>query len=72
LPIDPTLHRFPRSLQAGRAGRFAPIDFVEADDDDEIVAPPHAAAGASSAGRARIDVPSRVAGRAAERKRGRA
>ena len=52
LPIDPTLHRFPRSLEAGRAGRFAPIDFVEADDDDEIVATSHAAAGASSAGRA--------------------
>jgi hypothetical protein len=31
LPIDPTLHRFPRSLEAGRAGRFAPIDFVDAD-----------------------------------------
>jgi hypothetical protein len=52
LPIDPTLHRFPLSLEAGRAGRFAPIDFVEADDEDEIVATPHAAAGASSAGRA--------------------
>jgi amino acid transporter len=52
LPIDPTLHRFPRSLEAGRAGRFAPIDFVEADDENEIVATPHAAAGASSAERA--------------------
>jgi hypothetical protein len=48
LPIDPAVHRFPRSLEAGRAGRFAPIDFVETDDENEIVATPHA----SSAGRA--------------------
>jgi hypothetical protein len=43
---------FPVRWKQGAPGRFAPIDFVEADDDDEIVATRHAAAGASSAGRA--------------------
>jgi amino acid transporter len=46
LPIDPGLHRFPNSLEAGR-GRFAPVDFVETGDSDEIEATSHAGAGNS-------------------------
>jgi hypothetical protein len=42
LPIDPGLHRFPRSPQTSDRGRFAIVDFVETDDPTEIVATPHA------------------------------
>jgi hypothetical protein len=42
LPIDPALHRFPRSLEVGRRTRFADVDFVETDDPAELVATPHA------------------------------
>ncbi len=52
LPIDPALHRFPRSPQTGDHGRFAMVDFVETDDPAEIVATPHAGAGASGSRRA--------------------
>jgi amino acid transporter len=52
LPIDPGLHRFPRSLETSRGGRFAAVDFVETDDSGEIVATPHAGAGTSRSGRA--------------------
>jgi hypothetical protein len=52
LPIDPGLHRFPRSPQTGDRGRFAIVDFVETDDPTEIVATPHAGAGASGSRRA--------------------
>ena len=52
LPIDPGLHRFPRSLEPGRGGRFAAVDFVETGDPAEIVATPHAGAGSSRSGRA--------------------
>jgi amino acid transporter len=52
LPIDPGLHRFPRSLEPTRGGRFAPVDFVETGDSGEIVATPHAGAGTSRRGRA--------------------
>src|SRR5215218_4795864 len=52
LPIDPGLHRFPRSLEAGGGGRFAAIDFIETGDSREIVATTHAGAGASRPGRA--------------------
>jgi amino acid transporter len=31
LPVDPSLHRFPRSLQPVGAARFASVDFVDAD-----------------------------------------
>jgi amino acid transporter len=51
LPIDPSLHRFPRSLHVGR-GRFAAIDFVETSEAGAIVATEHAGAGASRSGRA--------------------
>jgi amino acid transporter len=51
LPIDPGLHRFPRSLEH-RSGRFASIDFVETADSAEIMATEHASAGTSRAGRA--------------------
>ncbi|MGH2992028.1 MAG: APC family permease [Solirubrobacterales bacterium] len=52
LPVDPGLHRFPRSLESGRRGRFTAVDFVETGDPGEIVATPHAGAGASQSGRA--------------------
>ena len=52
LPVDPGLHRFPRSLEPGRGGRFAPVDFVETGDPAEIVATPHAGAGTSRLWRA--------------------
>lgn len=42
LPVDPSLHRFPPSLQAIGAGRFADIDFVETDRPTEIRATAHA------------------------------
>jgi amino acid transporter len=51
LPIDPGLHRFPDSLEAGR-GRFAPVDFVETGDAGEIEATSHAGAGNSWLGHA--------------------
>jgi amino acid transporter len=51
LPIDPSLHRFPRSLPVSR-GRFAAIDFVETGEAGAIVATEHAGAGASRSGRA--------------------
>ena len=52
LPIDPGLHRFPRSLEPRRRGRFAPVDFVETGDPAEIVATAHAGAGTSRPARA--------------------
>jgi amino acid transporter len=52
LPVDPGLHRFPRSLEPGRGGRFTAVDFVETGDSGEIVATPHAGVGASRSGRA--------------------
>lgn len=52
LPIDPGLHRFPRKLEGGRGGRFAPVDFVETGASGEIVATAHAGAGTSRLGRA--------------------
>ena len=44
LPIDPGLHRFPRSLPPRRADRFAPVDFIETGDPAEVVATAHAGA----------------------------
>jgi amino acid transporter len=52
LPVDPGLHRFPRSLEPGPGGRFAEVDFVQTGDPAEIVATPHAGAGSSRLGRA--------------------
>ena len=52
LPVDPALHRFPRSVEVGRRSRFAAVDFVETDDPAELVATPHASAGRSRSGRA--------------------
>jgi amino acid transporter len=52
LPIDPGLHRFPRSLDPARGGRFASVDFVETGDSADIVATPHVGAGTSWRGRA--------------------
>jgi Amino acid permease len=52
LPVDPALHRFPRSLEVGRRTRFAAVDFVETDDPAELVATPHASAGPWPSGRA--------------------
>ena len=52
LPIDPGLHRFPRSLAPRRGGRFAPVDFVETGDPAEVVATAHAGAGTSRSARA--------------------
>jgi hypothetical protein len=52
LPVDPALHRFPRSLEVGRRSRFAAVDFVETDDPAELVATPHASGGPSRSGRA--------------------
>ena len=52
LPVDPALHRFPRSVEVGRRSRFAAVDFVETDDPAELVATPHASAGPSRSGRA--------------------
>jgi amino acid transporter len=51
LPVDPGLHRFPDSLEPGRGGRFAAVDFVETEDSTEIVATAHAGAGTSRFGR---------------------
>jgi hypothetical protein len=52
LPVDPALHRFPRSLEVGRRSRFAAIDFVNTDDPAELVATPHASGGTSRSGHA--------------------
>ena len=52
LPVDPALHRFPRSLEVGGRTRFAAVDFVESDDPAELVATPHASAGPWPSGRA--------------------
>jgi amino acid transporter len=52
LPVDPALHRFPRSVNVRRRSRFAEVDFVETDDPTELVATSHASAGASPSGRA--------------------
>ncbi|MGH2967243.1 MAG: hypothetical protein ACRDMH_17935, partial [Solirubrobacterales bacterium] len=38
LPVDPGLHRFPRSLEPGARGRFAEVDFVQTGDPAEIMA----------------------------------
>jgi amino acid transporter len=51
LPIDPGLHRFPGTPEAG-SGRFASVDFVEAGESGEIEATPHAGAGNSWVGHA--------------------
>jgi amino acid transporter len=51
LPIDPGLHRFPRSLPPRRSDRFAPVDFIETGDPAEVVATSHAGAGISRSGR---------------------
>jgi amino acid transporter len=50
LPVDPGLHRFPRSPPPPRGDRFAPIDFVETGDPGEVVATAHAGAGISKSG----------------------
>ncbi len=52
LPVDPALHRFPRSVEVGPRTRFAAVDFVETDDPAELVATPHASGGPSRSGRA--------------------
>jgi amino acid transporter len=52
LPVDPGLHRFPRSLEPGPGGRFAEVDFVQTEDPAEIMATPHAGAGSSPLERA--------------------
>src|SRR5207249_1638909 len=52
LPVDPALHRFPRSLEVGGRTRFAAVDFVQSDDPAELVATPHASAGPWPSGRA--------------------
>jgi amino acid transporter len=52
LPVDPGLHRFPRSSEPVRGGRFAAVDFVDAPDVGQIVATPHAGAGSSRSGQA--------------------
>jgi hypothetical protein len=52
LPVDPALHRFPRSPAADRGGRFAAVDFVAGDDAGEVVATPHAGALPSGTARA--------------------
>jgi amino acid transporter len=52
LPVDPGLHRFPRSLAVGRRGRFAQVDFVETGSSGDLVATRHAGAGSSGSGRA--------------------
>jgi amino acid transporter len=52
LPIDPGLHRFPRSLELTGSSRFTPVDFVETGDSAEIMATPHASSGRSRAARA--------------------
>lgn len=49
LPIDPDLHRFPRSLGTPRGDRFAPVDFVQSGDPSEVVATAHAGVGTSRA-----------------------
>jgi hypothetical protein len=52
LPVEPGLHRFPRSPAAGRRGRFAVVDFVAGDVAGEVVATTHAGTVPSAAGRA--------------------
>ena len=52
LPIDPSLNRFPRSLEAAGRGRFAAVDFVATGDSRELRATTHAGAGTSRSGRA--------------------
>jgi len=52
LPIDPSLNRFPRSLEAVGRGRFAAVDFVATGDLRELRATRHAGAGTSRSGRA--------------------
>jgi hypothetical protein len=52
LPIDPGLHRFPRSVAPRLRGRFAPVDFVATGDPAEVVATAHAGAGTSRSARA--------------------
>ena len=71
LPVDPALHRFPRSLEVGRRSRFAAVDFVETDDPAELVATPHASAGPLAVRARRFDVASGGAGLTAEQQRGR-
>src|SRR5882724_7368107 len=50
LPVDPGMHRFPRSLQPTGAGRFAAVDFVETDGSTELSATAQADAEPSRAG----------------------
>jgi amino acid transporter len=52
LPVDPGLHRFPRSVEPSRGDRFAAVDFVQTEDPAEIAATQHAGAGDSWRGRA--------------------
>jgi hypothetical protein len=51
LPVDPGLHRFPRSPTADRGGRFSTVDFRAGDDAAEVVATSHAGALPSGFGR---------------------
>jgi hypothetical protein len=51
LPVDPALHRFPRSPTAAGGGRFVAIDFVAGEDAGEVVATPHAGTLPSGLGR---------------------
>jgi hypothetical protein len=51
LPVDPGLHRFPRSPTAGRGGRFTTVDFMAGKDTGEVVATPHAGALPTGSGR---------------------
>jgi amino acid transporter len=51
LPVDPSLHRFPASLEPDGRARFAAVDFVETDDAGEIQATSAACAEPSAAGR---------------------
>lgn len=50
LPVDPSLHRFPRSLQPLGPGRFTGVDFVETGRPAEISATSHADALPTRAG----------------------
>jgi hypothetical protein len=51
LPVDPGLHRFPRTSTAGRGGRFSAVDFVSSVEEGEVVATRHAGAVPSGTGR---------------------
>jgi amino acid transporter len=51
LPVDPSLHRFPDSLQTGRVERFAAINFVEGEHAGEVEVAARAARGSSAGGR---------------------